>query len=173
MGPQCATCKASIPADFKTELDYEFQKVVRLNFPIFCQEWSNIVKATHVLRGDQVSISFIFGNTHEVQIAPSGPLSPISQPASPMSPFGSKRGARSPRNRHHWTCFFKMQNPQLNMHLNKFIQKVRFGLNDTFPEPYRDVISKDKNTKYEMSSRGWGKFEIPITIFWAKPTGLK
>lgn len=55
---------------------------------------------------------------------------------------------------------------------NKFFEKVRFGLHETFGAPYMDVRA-DNQGKFEMTFKGWGTFDIPITLFWKRQVGLE
>ena len=66
-------------------------------------------------------------------------------------------------NKHKWTMFVKCADKKLNA--IKLISKVRYGLHETFGAEYLDIMGSNDNTKFEMTMRGWGTFEIPITMF--------
>lgn len=61
-------CGKPLGEDFKIEIDTQFQKVVRLNYPKYFYEWSNIVNKSDgmTLKGDMVTITLNFGNEHEI-----------------------------------------------------------------------------------------------------------
>jgi len=58
-----------------------------------------------------------------------------------------------------------------NVHLSKIIDKVRFGLHETFGAEYIDARA-DATGKFEKSFTGWGTFDVPTTIFFKRETGL-
>ena len=103
------------------------------------------------LAGDLESIIITYGNKHEIC------------PAS-----------GSHENTHKWTMFVKLTTKKDNKTLpaNKFFEKVRFGLHETFGATYMDVRG-DSQGKFEMSFKGWGTFEIPTTIYWKRQVGLE
>ena len=43
----------------------------------------------------------------------------------------------------------------------------------TFANPNRYVKSKPGKNSIELESWGWGYFNIPMTIYWQKGTGMK
>ena len=55
--------------------------------------------------------------------------------------------------------------------LGKFIEKVRFGLHPTFGCEHRDVRANSSGT-FDLTYIGWGYFDMPITIYWQKSTGI-
>ena len=56
--------------------------------------------------------------------------------------------------------------------IHKLISKVRFGPHESFGVDYRDV--KAQNGKhFELTYNGWGTFDIPMTLYWTKESGLK
>ena len=104
-----------------------------------------------MLAGDLESIVITFGNKHEIC------------PAAGHS-----------ENTHKWTMLVKLNTKKDNKPLpaNKFFEKVRFGLHETFGATYMDVKA-DHAGKYEMSFKGWGTFDIPITIYWRREVGME
>ena len=48
------------------------------------------------------------------------------------------------------------------------IEKVEFELHETFRNPYRERV----RPPFEISTNGWGTFEIPIKIVWKKKLNL-
>ena len=56
---------------------------------------------------------------------------------------------------------------QRNIEANRMIEKVRFGLHETFGMEYMD-IKANPSKKFEMGFKGWGVFEIPITIYFRR-----
>ena len=87
---------------------------------------------------DLVELPIIFGNRHEILNA---------------------RGRNGQRNRHRWTMFIDFK----NLPVARFIDKVRFGLNKSFGQEYRDVYLN--KGKLELSFTGYSPLNIPITIF--------
>ena len=87
---------------------------------------------------DLVELPIIFGNRHEMLNA---------------------RGRIGQRNRHRWTMFIDFK----NLPVARFIDKVRFGLNKSFGQEYRDVYLN--KGKLELSFTGYSPLNIPITIF--------
>jgi len=88
--------------------------------------------------GDWVDLKIVFGNRHE---------------AVPAAGFSG--------NTHKWTMFVKFADKKITA--NRLIEKVRFGLHETFGVDYKDVKHVTNNA-YEMTFTGWGTFEIPLTI---------
>ena len=87
---------------------------------------------------DLVEFSFIFGNRHEILNA---------------------RGRNGQKPRHRWTMFIDFK----NMPAAKMIDKIRFGLNKTFGQEYRDVYMN--KGRFELTFTGYSPLNIPITIF--------
>ena len=52
------------------------------------------------------------------------------------------------------------------------IEKVRFGLHETFGVEYMD-IKANPSGKFEMAFTGWGTFDIPITIHFKRELCLE
>ena len=57
-----------------------------------------------------------------------------------------------------WTVFMGETPEKLAL-----VDYVEYRLHDTFPDPIR--ISEDVNSKFSLSSSGWGEFTIFITIY--------
>ena len=55
---------------------------------------------------------------------------------------------------------------------SQLIDHVRFELHETFRNPNRD-IKPNKDGKIELSTIGWGTFNIPITIHFKKGLGME
>ena len=55
---------------------------------------------------------------------------------------------------------------------NRMIEKVRFGLHETFGMDYMD-IKATADDKFEMQFTGWGTFTIPITIHFRRELCLE
>ena len=87
---------------------------------------------------DLVELSFIYGNRHEML---------------------HTRGRVGQRNRHRWTMFVDFK----NMPAPRMIEKIRFGLNKSFGQEYRDVYMN--KGKFELTFTGYSPLNIPITIF--------
>ena len=52
-----------------------------------------------------------------------------------------------------------------------FISKVKWELHESFRVPIRTKEAVD-GENFECGSTGWGYFDIPITIYFTKETGL-
>ena len=52
------------------------------------------------------------------------------------------------------------------------IEKVRFGLHPSFGVDYQDIKTTNEKDEYAMTFKGWGCFNIPITIYFRRTTGL-
>ena len=72
-------------------------------------------------------------------------------------------------NKHEWEMFVKLADK--NLDANRVIEKVRFGLHETFGVEYQDVKANPSG-KFEMKFIGWGTFIIPVTITFRLDTGL-
>ena len=59
-----------------------------------------------------------------------------------------------------------------NIDANRMIEKVRFGLHETFGMDYMD-IKAGPSGKFEMGFTGWGTFEIPVTIHFRRELCLE
>ena len=110
-----------------------------------------ILSDKKVLYGDLETIIITYGNYHE-----------ICEPAG------------RPDNIHKWTMAVNLSTKQDGRPLpaNKFIEKVRYELDEDFSRPIRD-IKADYTGKFELTMKGWGYFVIPITITWRKEVGLE
>ena len=51
------------------------------------------------------------------------------------------------------------------------IEKVRFGLHESFGMDHIDVKSNAEG-KFEFACNGFGTFEIPMTIYFKRETGM-
>ena len=103
--------------------------------------------------GDTISLTFQMGNKHELVKVPKK----------------SRNGEYD--NKHRWTAFVKLVDKQQNSQIHKLISKVRFGLHPTFGVDYRD-IKATSGKHFEMTYNGWGTFDVPITIFWSRGSGI-
>ena len=65
----------------------------------------------------------------------------------------------------------KFDDPQVNKFATKLIEKVRFGLHPSFGMDYMDVKSNAEG-KFEISFNGFGTFEVPMTIYFKRETGM-
>lgn len=71
-----------------------------------------------------------------------------------------------------WAMFVKLKDPKLQHLTHKLIDQVQFKLHYTFKNPNR-IVKSLPGRHIEFESWGWGYFDIPITIFWNKGTGMK
>jgi len=60
---------------------------------------------------------------------------------------------------HKWTAFVRMEGGEL---ASKFIEKVTFDLHPTFKKNHYEFTREP----FELSTVGWGTFEVPIKIYW-------
>ena len=74
-------------------------------------------------------------------------------------------------NNHRWTAFVKFDDPQVNQFATKLIEKVRFGLHESFGMDHIDVKS-NPDGKFEFACNGFGTFDIPMTIYFRRETGM-
>ena len=72
---------------------------------------------------------------------------------------------------HHWTAYVEVSYKGRKLNANKFISKARFGLNATFAERRVDVRA-DEDGKYELERSSISSFNMPITIWLRKATGI-
>ena len=75
-------------------------------------------------------------------------------------------------NNHRWTAFVKFTDPKVDQFAMKLIEKVRFGLDPSFGVDYMDVKS-NADGKFEIAFNGFGTFDVPITIYFRRETGLQ
>lgn len=61
---------------------------------------------------------------------------------------------------HFWCCYVKFANQGED--ISKYIDKVTFVLHETFKDPIHEVTK----APFQVAGRGWGYFNIPITIEW-------
>ena len=66
--------------------------------------------------------------------------------------------------------FVKFSDKHINA--NKLIEKVRFGLHPTFGMDHMDVKANPSG-KFEMGFKGWGTFDIPVTIHFRRELQLE
>ena len=73
-----------------------------------------------------------------------------------------------------WTAFVKLEDKKIGHNIGWLIDKVRFGLVDGFDAPYKDIraLHARKSGQFSITYVGWGYFDMPITIFWKKETGI-
>merc|ERR1719263_2671412 len=107
-----------------------------------------------MLNEEIFGVQFVVGNKHELVKAPQ-----------------KSNSSSAHVNKHRWTVFLELAHPELKKFTYKLIDKVEFQLHETFRPPLRTVKVKD-NTPIEYSTIGWGTFDVPITVFWKKSTGL-
>ena len=65
-------------------------------------------------------------------------------------------------NKHGWRVFVRVEHDELND--SDLIQSVKFTLHETFKKPERLI----EQAPFELSTAGWGTFDIPIHIEWRK-----
>ena len=75
-------------------------------------------------------------------------------------------------NNHRWTAFVKFADPKVDKFSIKLIEKVRFGLHPSFGVDHMDVKSNAEGL-FEIAFNGFGTFNVPITIFFRRETGLQ
>ena len=78
-------------------------------------------------------------------------------------------------NTHKWTTFVKLENEEIGNQISKLVKKVKFELHPTFSSPLIEVNHNDLGDGKQFAIgplRGWGVFNITITIYWANSTGL-
>ena len=149
----CALCRKVPGANFKISVDKQFQEFLKA---AYTDEY-NIMKAHLVQAGmlndDIFGVQFVVGNRHEL----------VKNPA--------KSNSSANTNKHRWTVFFELAHPELKKLTYKLVDKVEFMLHETFRPPKR-TVKVDVNKPIEYSTIGWGTFDVPITVFWKKTTGL-
>ena len=74
-------------------------------------------------------------------------------------------------NRHEWTMFVRLVGEHKGKE-SKLIEKVRFGLSETSIVDHR-IVKPTANQNLQITYRGWGYFNVPITIYWSKQSGIK
>ena len=144
-------CRSKIPTNFEPEVLKALQKNIRQLFKKEFSDRKALLSEKKQLTGDAESIIITYGNKHEKCQA-----------------SGQKE------NIHKWTMLVKLNKKKDNKTLpaNIFFEKVRFGLHESFGSEFIDVRA-DQKGEFEMSFKGWGTFDIPITIFWRREVGLE
>jgi len=66
----------------------------------------------------------------------------------------------------------QLADPKLKELTHKLIDRVKFKLHRSFPNPVR-VVKSHPGQGIELSSKGWGYFDVPMTIYWNEGTGMK
>ena len=138
---ECAYCTAVTPADFQLSVNRSLQADIKRAVPQEYRQHLTKLRMENKMTADTndlVELPIIFGNRHEILNA---------------------RGRNGQRNRHRWTMFIDFK----NLPVARFIDKVRFGLNKSFGQEYRDVYLN--KGKLELSFTGYSPLNIPITIF--------
>ena len=110
-----------------------------------------------MLNEELFGVEFVVGNRHEL--------------VKNAKKLNSKYAGGQVENKHRWTVFFELAHPELKKLTYKLVDKVEFQLHETFRPPLRTFKVRD-NSPIEYSTIGWGTFEVPITVFWKKSTGL-
>lgn len=104
----------------------------------------------HRLAADQFDLRVTFGNRHRKVPNPKkiGPNKLIA-------------------NSHEWTAFVRLDRTKVAT--SDLIEKVRFELHPSFGADYKDAKACDN---FEFTCRGFGTFNMPITIFFKRETGI-
>ena len=136
--------------DYKLKVDTKLQQKIKEAEPELFKKQFDMLNKLGRLSHQYFDVTMTYGNKHEL-----------------VEGVTSKGGKV---NRHKWTAFFRFEDPQLEKMKHHLIDKVRFGLHETFAVPHKDV--KGDKGPYELSMFGWGTFEVPITVFWKKELGL-
>ena len=74
----------------------------------------------------------------------------------------ASKSKKKTKNKHAWKLYVRCASKKYKT--KNFIEKIEIELHETFKKPHR-VINK---APFEYKSKGWGMFEIPITIHWKK-----
>ena len=105
---------------------------------------------------DIFDLYFTIGNTHKLE----------------KNPKLTKQG--NMRNKHNWTAFVRIADrhkPQIK--LGMLVEKVKFQLHETFRPNVRIEKLKKGKEQIEITYSGWGYFDLPVTIYFKKETGLE
>ncbi len=72
--------------------------------------------------------------------------------------YSRRIGGGGKREWHEWKVFMDETADKLDK-----VSSVEYRLHETFPNPIR--IIKDRNSRFALSSAGWGNFTIFITVY--------
>ena len=113
-------------------------------------EVEKYLREQNLLAADRFPLRITFGNRHEMV-------------------QNNKKGKVV--NNHRWTAFVKFADPNVNKFGMRIIEKVRFGLHESFGVEQMDVKA-NADSKFEIAFNGYGTFVVPMTIFFKRETGL-
>jgi transcription initiation factor IIF auxiliary subunit len=74
-------------------------------------------------------------------------------------------------NVHKWSAHVKIMDRSQMLRCSAFISKVKWELHESFKNPIRENAAVD-GKNFEIGSISWGSFDIAITIYFTKETGL-
>ena len=133
---ECPMCRAAVPVQFEPEIDEQLQSKIKADHLKEYSARRKDLSDKKLLAGDMESIIITFGNKHELCPA-----------------------AGYHENTHKWTMLVRLNTKKDNKPLpaNKFFEKVRYGLHETFGAPHMDVRA-NQDGKFEMTFKGWGTF---------------
>ena len=97
-------------------------------------------------------ISFTIGNYHELV----------------KNPKKTKKG--NELNKHLWIAFVEYS-PDKRLTF-RFIDKVKFGFHESFGFDHK-LVKSTFGKRVQWQQIGWGYFDMPITVYFKKETGLK
>ena len=73
-------------------------------------------------------------------------------------------------NRHFWIAFVQYTSDKCMT--SRFVEKVKFELCEGFNPPIR-IVKSQPGKRVEISTKGWGYFDLPMTIYFKKSLGLE
>lgn len=136
---KCPMCRRPLPEAFKGKIDKEFQETVKKNQPKAFELRLNFLK---VEREKYLKVGFEIGNLY-------------------------KHFETTLKNKHEWTVYVRLSKGVGNRDLVRYIQEVRFGLDESF-YPTSVVV---RSPPFELTRLGWGTFPVGIEIKWRKELG--
>ena len=114
----------------------------------FPDEFAEVTKKMEELKiedAKRLKIKILYGNKHRL----------VPNPAK-------SRSDSAETNKHEWIAFVTINHEGLKA--EDLIESVTFELHETFRNPIRKV----SKPPFQLKTKGWGTFEIPITIKWKK-----
>mmetsp|Transcript_9612 Transcript_9612/g.9395 ORF Transcript_9612/g.9395 Transcript_9612/m.9395 type:complete len:193 (-) Transcript_9612:10-588(-) len=138
-------CRTKISSKFKLKVDTKIKEEAKEAFPDEFEEMTKKLEELKIEDAKTIKVKVEYGNKHKLVPSPS-----------------KSRSKPSVSNKHEWTVFVRVANEGIKT--ENIVEKVKFELHETFRNPTRII----ENAPFQLTTKGWGTFEIQITITWKK-----
>ena len=75
------------------------------------------------------------------------------------------------KDRYSFTAFVRLKDKKNRKAITKLVSQAKFILHESFKTPFYTTKSKDGDEMICATWDGWGRFEMPVQIYWTKESG--